>query len=395
MFLESRPDQLRYEFFPFSVEGTMPSSRSHISTSNTPLTPPTSVESPSIVSGAQSAKHALLSTLTGAHTLQEGEIGATPVASGTAGQSPSSESESPGPPTRASIRAWAKATPAGPPRDTPSPAGSSVLSGSDDNLGRRSITHSARHVSPVDLSQDVEGLRAGPEPGSGSSSGDDGESGESGSGQSSSNLLGDGSAGNNADAESSDSATPSDASDASPAPDPRPSPSSSPPIHRAVHPPRRPPLSPRQSSTSDRQPPVVVHSHAAAPDQRDQQRERLERRQHRHHPNTSRRRHRDRDHRERERCSKTSNSTPPSNTHSHDRGAATAADPRLSAPPVRALPPLRLITGGMNILQDIEEMVRSSTPAPLRMYLGTNPISPRRENDVLDDIYHMIRMTRQ
>ena len=49
----------------------------------------------------------------------------------------------------------------------------------------------------------------------------------------------------------------------------------------------------------------------------------------------------------------------------------------------------------MNILQDIEEMGRNSARSPLSTYFDSGAISPRRENDVLDDIYYMIRMTRQ
>ncbi|KAI0326577.1 hypothetical protein GY45DRAFT_1339359 [Cubamyces sp. BRFM 1775] len=50
-------------------------------------------------------------------------------------------------PTRASIRAWAKATPAGAPRDTPSPHTSALnSSGSDDSGSRVSLTRSASHI---------------------------------------------------------------------------------------------------------------------------------------------------------------------------------------------------------------------------------------------------------
>ncbi|KAJ8456594.1 hypothetical protein ONZ51_g12033 [Trametes cubensis] len=59
-----------------------------------------------------------------------------PPAPTTSSSSPSSDSEGHVGPTRASIRAWAKATPSGPPRDTPSPHTALRSSGSDDNASR-------------------------------------------------------------------------------------------------------------------------------------------------------------------------------------------------------------------------------------------------------------------
>ncbi|TBU24957.1 hypothetical protein BD311DRAFT_780625 [Dichomitus squalens] len=364
---------------PVSVEGTTLSIESHVLTPDTSITP-TPVESLSPLFGDQDAKHAHLSAATCLQGPVQVEAAVKPRSADTPDSSQYGEVEEPGAPTRASIRKWAKATPAGPPRNTPSPSGSAELghSSSDHHIDRQSFTHS---VSGKNI-----GL--GTASGSGSSSGDDEDSG--GSRHSSSNSLGHESSGNIADIESGGSASPLHLPDPSSALDPDLSPSSSPPVRRAVH--RPSPQSHGQSSTSDCPPPVLVNPDAVAQEQR----ERLERRHHRHlphHPHSSRRRHRDR---ERERRARTSNPTSPANAHAQEQNPPTAPDARPPAAPMRPLRPLQLITGGMDVLEDIGRMLQGSRQPLLRTRVDLGATSPpRRANDVLSDIHDMIRMTRQ
>ncbi|KAI0373464.1 hypothetical protein BV20DRAFT_738324 [Pilatotrama ljubarskyi] len=327
----------------------------------------------------------------------------------------SSTSESDGHvgPTRASIRAWAKATPAGPPRGTPSgsspsdstPSGSTPdlphgQSGSDDNLSRVSLTHSAAPpVRSPESSIDAVSSGSGDEsPGNG--------------------VEAEESSGNVADGESSGSEHASRSPPTtSPSPPPEqasiqvrreslaPYPHSSiiaPPHHHSslprhhphhahAHTPHpRPPLAHSQFS-SDSLPPAPNAAHQ-------DQRERLDRRQHRHsHSGRHRHRERERDRdRDRDRRSRTLGSNP-----SIAPPAPIPASGRASLdplpPPPPPLRPLRVSSGnGTDVFEEMVKMLMSSRRPLLRAGGAENgwiPLTPppRRQNDVLDDIWQMIQ----
>ncbi|KAM5543314.1 hypothetical protein V8D89_003188 [Ganoderma adspersum] len=125
---------------------------------------------------------------------------------------------------------------------------------------------------------------------------------------------------------------------------------------------------------SDPPPAIVASAHAQ------EQMECLDRRQHRHPSSQSaRRRHHKRDHREHDRCSRTSPSQ------------CQVSEPRLPAPPVPPLRPLQLTAGGPDVLKEISLMLVSSRRPLSRTRVDLNT-PPRRENDVLDDIYVMVRL---
>ncbi|KAI0737551.1 hypothetical protein C8Q80DRAFT_310702 [Daedaleopsis nitida] len=221
-------------------------------------------------------------------------------------------------PTRASIRAWAKATPAGPPRYTPSPASSAALAQyrSDDNLDRKSITRSAGHpfVSSVSGSNS--------EPGSGTTSSDEDSSGSPPLAESSGNIADVESAGSGSDDRSSHGVL---------------SPSTSPPPRPPVVP--HPPTQLRtHSSSSDSVAPAIIVSHVQMQDQQ----ERLDRRAQRHPHTSGRRRHRDRE-RDRERRPRSSN--PPISPAGSPNPAGQAQQHQHPPPhrsPLRIIPDIRL-----------------------------------------------------
>ncbi|KAI0666616.1 hypothetical protein C8Q78DRAFT_1082884 [Trametes maxima] len=337
-----------------------------------------------------------------------------PTASST---SPSSDSEGHVGPTRASIRAWAKATPTGPPRSTPSPPSSTQpQSESDDSSERPSLTRSASRPRTV-----PSGSFSAP------SSGD-----ENVGPPRTKSVLEEGSSGNVADGESSGSEhvssppaltmPPSPPNESAPTPDretlaPHPHPHShgahayvhhppnrSPP-HAHVHPhpnsparhPSRPPLASKSSSESSHSDVFPGHSH--------EQPDRLERRPHRHHYN-ARRRHRERDcereHARRARAS--SHPTPPSPT------AFTPFFPLAPLPPPSHSPsplrPLQASAGqnNMDVLQEIARMLVATRRPLLRTAEGAGAgaegdgwiaLGPPRGNDVLDSICRMIVMERE
>ncbi|KAI8993822.1 hypothetical protein BD414DRAFT_534920 [Trametes punicea] len=313
--------------------------------------------------------------------------------------SASSDSEGHVGPTRASIRAWAKATPAGPPRDTPSPY-SSVLqpSGIEDHDSRVSPTRSAGHLSET------------------SKSSSDNVSSGSGDESARNAIEAEESSGNIADVESSGSEpvsasplypshlpTPGDGSELTAhrqllaphpntrqrvhAPHPR--------LHMHAHPhvqhaPR--PHVPHLHTSSESSPP------APTPAQTQEHQERLDRRSQRH-PQTGRRRHRDRD-RDRDRRSR----TPSSNAGVTQVAPGTVLAPlRPLPPPPPPLPRLRPLreasADSPDVLDEIVKMLSTSRGPLLRMGLsgdegGWVPLRPPRQNDVLDDIYTMIVWSR-
>ncbi|KAI0358105.1 hypothetical protein OH77DRAFT_1241304 [Trametes cingulata] len=315
-----------------------------------------------------------------------------------------SESEGHVGPTRASIRAWARATPAGPPQGPPPSRMPEHLrirpdpgSGSDDNLSRASLTRSAgAHARSPESSIDPLG------PGSGEESPDEAE----------------GSSGNVADAESSGSeracrsppaSTPHHAQPSSAvqreslAPYPHshadvpPYPLLPHPRHHAHHPqaprprPRSPPL-PQSHSSSDSQPPATPIAHQD------------DRRQHRHSHSGRRRQHREREReRDRDRCSH----PPAFNPSTAPPAAAAAPAPGLASfcprpstrapaqPPAR---PLKLISGGnSDVFDDMVKLLVSSRQPLLRAggagdgWTPHGARQPRRENDVLDDVWQMVQ----
>ncbi|RPD52808.1 hypothetical protein L227DRAFT_581910 [Lentinus tigrinus ALCF2SS1-6] len=392
-----------------SGDGT-PTSDSRIRTTNTPLTPPSLVESPQFVSPGEDEKHIPLSAATGLHppsptTSPPSQADSPPHLASHAGESSASLSSADEQlPTRASIRAWAKATPAGPPRNTPSPTSSAVLpqSSSDDNLDRQSITRSAGHQTVSSISASRSGS------GSGTSSSDEDDSVGSG------NLpFPEESSGNVADIESSGSG----GEDASPQGTSDPSPSVSPLSRELLAPaPLHPPHGHghAESSASESSSPAIMPTSAQVQEQQD----RIDRRGDHHPPqhpgHSGRRRHRDRDRDRdrdhRERRSRPSNPTPPQpqphprrvqypSSHTQSQGRVfpplrIIPDIRLPPPPppMRPLRPLQVSSGGVDVLEEMSRMLHYSRRPLIRTGVDSRT-GPRRENDVLDDIAFMIQMS--
>ncbi|CDO74318.1 hypothetical protein BN946_scf184449.g3 [Trametes cinnabarina] len=200
-------------------QGTMPSSQQSKTQSPDTLdlvTPPKLVESPLALPEAVQAEPFIVPPVSESsqdYQPRQDEPRERPQLSTNSG-SGSSDSEDHIGPTRASIRAWAKATPAGPPRDTPSPHLSllKASSSSSDNVSRVSLTRSAGRL--TDTSQSSNGNAS-------SASGDDSNERAVETEESSGNI---------ADGESSgsDSRSP-------PTPPSDPSLPSSPPDDRAIH----------------------------------------------------------------------------------------------------------------------------------------------------------------
>ncbi|TFK88615.1 hypothetical protein K466DRAFT_564668 [Polyporus arcularius HHB13444] len=380
-------------------DSTNPSLGSYVHTSNTSPTTPDLAEFPRPICESPGAggKHVPVSAVT---SLQAPSPGTSPQSQAVSSASPANETSTSSSsdeqlPTRASIRAWAKATPAGPPRNSPSPWGSAVLpqSKSDDTLDRHSITRSA--------GQQTDGASGS---GSGTSSSD-----EDGRGHPRDLPFSEESSGNVADIDSSGSSgedmAPQDTSDPS-----RP--------HRdllapaALHPHPQPHQSQAHpgSSSSESPPPARVVPPAGIQEQQ----ERIDRRVDRHHTGAGRRRHRDR---ERERRARPSNPTPTPPHHqsqpqpqARPHGHSTLAPLRLipdrplpppPPPPLRPLRPLQVATsssGGGDLFDDISRMLQFSRRPLLRT--GVDPggtreafSSPSRNNDVLTDIWFMIQMS--
>ncbi|RDX45675.1 hypothetical protein OH76DRAFT_941256 [Lentinus brumalis] len=370
------------------ADETSPSLGSYVHTSHTSLTTPDLVEPPRPVSPGAGGKHIPVSAVTGLQAPSPGtSLSSQAVSASPANTSSSSDEQLP---TRASIRAWAKATPAGPPRYSPSPWGSAMLPQSRI-LDRHSVAGSAGRRTVSSVSQDGAS-------GSGSSTDEDDR-------VRSRNLpFPEESSGNVADIESSGSSgedmAPQDTSD--PSPSASPPPFASPPDRELLAP---APLHshPHQSqahpgsSSSESPPPAGVIPPAGIQEQQD----RIDRRVDRHH----RRRHRDRD---RERRARPSNPNPtPPQHHSQPQGRphghSTLAPLRLIPDrPLPAPPPLRPLqlvsSGGGDLFDDISRMLQFSRRPLLRT--GVDPggtrgasRSPPRNNDVLVDIWCMIQMS--
>ncbi|KAI0779907.1 hypothetical protein C8Q74DRAFT_1261848 [Fomes fomentarius] len=390
---------------PHHSSGTTatPSSQPSRLSSETPATsssPPDCVKSPRPFPAVRNAKHVPFAV---AATSLQAQARAPALAHAQPTSSSSSLKHSAGSqrsddemlPTRASIRAWAKATLAGPPRDTPSPTMTALiqLSVSDEDIDRKSITHSAGHLSPT--------LSPSPDTSSGNSSGDEDNSG-SGSGHAP--LTSEGS-GNVADIESAGSGSDM--------------PSSSPLLLGSSDPPLSTSL-PSRPTTMLLQGAAQIHSSSSESLGRtifnvhgQEQQARIDRRGNRH--PSGRRRHRERE-RERDRRSRASNPTTPLHATQvlPPQGQSPATQARrltvfpqsgLSLPPPR-LRPLRLLQtmgptmGGLDVLDEITRMLQSSRGSLIRSVadIGDHRYGSMRlgrEDDVLDDISLMIQMQTQ
>ncbi|KAI0704098.1 hypothetical protein C8Q76DRAFT_801855 [Earliella scabrosa] len=377
--------------------GTTPPSQ--LQSPSTPITPPDPVASPGTTSAVTDLKYVPLVTVPSQPdqirnpTAPYG-ITSSPNRSSTDTQSSSSDSDEQLP-TRARIRAWAKATPAGPPRNTPSPSRSAIFarSSSDESLPRRNISRSSLipsasslfRGSGIPLASVSSGSGSGSESGRPRPGATSGDEDNMGPGFASGLLpsLEEENSGNVADVESAGS--------------------------DCMFPPER--LSDPSPSTS---PPAPI-----APVQ-DQQTW-LDRRGHRHRPqpvHASRRRDRDRDRdRERDRRTRVLNPTPPNpappstlppspQAHVqrpafHTRIYGSGTGPTLR--PLRLIPELRLplpppgerlqvtpTTGGADVLEEIAGMLHSSRSPPVRVE-QCDSVRRSREDDVLEEICSMIQ----
>ena len=280
--------------------------------------------------------------------------------------SSSDSSDEQGTPSRASIRAWAEATPAGPPRMTPSPTGSAALtkSGSDDGFDRASVTHSAGHQTPSQSSgSDSRSPSRGDLPFADESSGDAADVDSSGSSSSKDNR-------------SSPSAHPPYPPGQVPL---APAPLQPPPHGRSSHR-THPPLVHTSSESESSLHPTLLVLHAHQQEQQDRLDRRAQRHLHGHHHSLRRRQRRPR----------VSNPTPPGS--SQGAGLARTFDPRLPFPPMRPPRPLQLTTGGVDVLEEIGRMLITSRRSPVRAVAnaGGPAVQGGRGDDVLEDIYLMI-----
>ena len=276
-------------------------------------------------------------------------------------EDPSDSSDEQGSPSRAIIRAWAKATPAGPPRMTPSPTGSAPLtnSSSDNGFDRTSVTRSTGRQTVSTPSQRSESGSRFP------SRGD--------------LPFADGSSGSAADVDSSGSSSSKD-NRSSPSAHPPYPPGQAPlaPAPLQPLPRRRSPLVHASSSESSLHPTLLI-LHAHQQEQQDCLDRRAQRHLHGHHSL-----------RRRQRRPRAPNPTPPGS--SQGAGLARTFDPRLPFPPMRPLRPLQLTSGGVDVFEEIGRMLATSRRSPVRAVAnaGGSVEQGGRGDDVLEDIFFMI-----